>query len=460
MIRRLDRDVLYLIFEELQYDKRTLHSCLLINRTWCETIIPILWRNPWGYNLNIEKEKLLSNIIISHLSNKSKISLKPNIIYQKPLFNYIIFCKHLNLSNIQKIISIIDIESEMKSIKKEIITLFIKRNTKFTHISIPYKFDFQLHLIPRAKDHFSDIKFLSCSTCVNNNILIGIMKICKSIKELELIVGEDNNNNNGIIKLIKSQKNLLNINLIYPSYTYDDKSFGEILENSLINHSNTIEYIKINKSPFTKILTSFINLQVLELDNIQNTTLDYLENLSLPYLRSLRTKSVSIEVSTILIKSTGGFLNEIKIDSTFGNVYSNNRIIQAIYNNCPFLKYLKLILLNDNISELEKLIINCNYLNGLFIIIDSLAAFDWDNLFKILTESSPNSLFKFKFYSYVSINLGSLKQFFENWKGKHPMLLQLSRVKNVEDLIVKYKKKGRVKIYNNNVNFDEGFEWI
>ncbi|CAG8544770.1 19695_t:CDS:2 [Rhizophagus irregularis] len=270
----------------------------------------------------------------------------------------------------------------MKSIKKEIITLFIKRNTKFTHISIPYKFDFQLHLIPKAKDHFSDIKFLSCSTCVNNNILIGIMKICKSIEELELIV----------------------------------------------------EYIKINKSPFTKILTSFINLQVLELDNIQNTTLDYLENLSLPYLRILRTKSVSIEVSTILIKSTGGFLNEIKIDSTFGNVYSNNRIIQAIYNNCPFLKYLKLILLNDNISELEKLIINCNYLNGLFIIIDSLAAFDWDNLFKILTESSPNS--------------------------KHPMLLQLSRVKNVEDLIVKYKKKGRVKIYNNNVNFDEGFEWI
>ncbi|GBC20746.2 hypothetical protein GLOIN_2v1882079 [Rhizophagus irregularis DAOM 181602=DAOM 197198] len=331
---KLDRDVLYLIFEELQYDKRTLHSCLLINRT-----------------------------------------------------------------------CIIDIESEMKSIKKEIITLFIKRNTKFTHISIPYKFDFQLHLIPKAKDHFSDIKFLSCSTCVNNNILIGIMKICKSIEELELIVGEDNNNNNGIIKLIKSQKNLLNINLIYPSYTYDDKSFGEILENSLINHSNTIEYIKINKSPFTKILTSFINLQVLELDNIQNTTLDYLENLSLPYLRILRTKSVSIEVSTILIKSTGGFLNEIKIDSTF-------------------------------------------------------AAFDWDNLFKILTESSPNSLFKFKFYSYVSINLGSLKQFFENWKGKHPMLLQLSRVKNVEDLIVKYKKKGRVKIYNNNVNFDEGFEWI
>jgi hypothetical protein len=456
---KLDRDVLYLIFEELQDDKRALHSCLLINKTWCETIIPVLWRNPWRYNLNTEKEKLLSNVIISHLSNQSKKSLKIQIKYQKPLFNYISFCKHLNLSNIQKIINTLDIESEMKRIEKEIINLFIMRNTKFTHISIPYKFDFQLQLIPGAKNHFSEIKFLSCSTCVNNNVLIGIIKICKSIKELELVVGEDNNNY-GILKFIKAQKNLLNINLIYPSNTYNDNSFGETLEKSFINHSNTIEYIKINKSPFTKILTSFANLEILELDNIKITTLDYFENLSLPYLRILRTKSVSIEISTILIKSTGGFLTEIKIDSAFGNVYSNNNIIQAIYLSCPFLKYLKLILLNDNISELEKLIINCNYLNGLFIIIDSLAAFDWDNLFKILVKYSPNSLFKFKFYSYVSTNLGSLKQFFESWKGKHPMLLQLSQVKNVEDLIVKYKKKGRVKKYNNNVDFDEGFEWL
>ncbi|GBC06331.1 hypothetical protein RclHR1_06770014 [Rhizophagus clarus] len=162
----------------------------------------------------------------------------------------------------------------------------------------------------------------------------------------------------------------------------------------------------------------------------------------------------------ILIKSAGESLAEIKIGSTFGHVYNNNRIIHAICHNCPYLKYLKLVLLNDNISEFEKLLINCHYLNGLFIIIDSLVAFNWDNLFKILTNSSPNSLFKFKIYSYVATNLKSLKQFFENWKDKHPMLLHLSRVKNVDDLIVKYMKKGRVKKYINNVYFDEGFEWI
>ena len=44
----------------------------------------------------------------------------------------------------------------------------------------------------------------------------------------------------------------------------------------------------------------------------------------------------------------------------------------------------------------------------------------------------------------------SLKIFFDNWKGKHPMLLQLNRMKNVEDLVEKYKAEGIVKKFKNN----------
>jgi hypothetical protein len=45
----LNRDVLYLIIEQLQDDANTLCSCLLVNKTWCEIIIPILWKNLWKY---------------------------------------------------------------------------------------------------------------------------------------------------------------------------------------------------------------------------------------------------------------------------------------------------------------------------------------------------------------------------------------------------------------------------
>src|SRR6266536_1420091 len=98
---KLNRDVLYLILKELQDDKKSLHSCLLVDRTWCEIIIPMLWKNPWKFLAkilryrNVPLQKSLLKVIISHLSDESKNKLKNQGIdfsknsYQKPLFNYI-----------------------------------------------------------------------------------------------------------------------------------------------------------------------------------------------------------------------------------------------------------------------------------------------------------------------------------------------------------------------------------
>jgi hypothetical protein len=85
---KLNKDVLYLIFEELQYDTNTLYSCLLVNKTCCEIIIPILWKNPWK-GLKGKKQNLLLKAIISHLSDESKNNLRNqglHILDQKPHF--------------------------------------------------------------------------------------------------------------------------------------------------------------------------------------------------------------------------------------------------------------------------------------------------------------------------------------------------------------------------------------
>src|SRR5205823_11086064 len=122
------------------------------------------------------------------------------------------------------------------------------------------------------------------------------------------------------------------------------------------------------------------------------------------FLQILKAKSVPINVLASLIENTNGSLIEITIDCIHHDEINNKRIIQAIYQNCPNLKYLKLIFRNDNILELEKLLINCQYLNGLHIITDNLNnwqgsdyTFNWDYLFKVLTKSSLTSLFRFKF---------------------------------------------------------------
>ncbi|RIA87044.1 hypothetical protein C1645_828334 [Glomus cerebriforme] len=294
---KLNRDVLYLIFKELKYDTETLRSCLSVNKIWCEIVVPILWKNPWN-SIKCGKEKLLS-VIISHLSDKSRKNLIQHFnflinSYQKPLFDYISFCRHLNFDTINNIIN-----------------------------TILY-------------------------TNINDNVLTGLIEICESI------------------------------NIQFQTGNYVDESFCKILENSLIKHANNIEYFKITKQPFTKILSSLINLKRLELSG---------------------ASSIPIEALTSLIENTNGSLIEIRINRIVHEIINNKRIIHAIYQNCPNLRYLKLFFSGKNFLELEKLLIKCQYLNGLFILIDWVGDkdWDWDILFEILSKSSPTSLFKFKF---------------------------------------------------------------
>jgi hypothetical protein len=129
---------------------------------------------------------------------------------------------------------------------------------------------------------------------------------------------------------------------------------------------------------------------------------------------------------------------------------------------------------DNNILEFEKLLCNCQHLDGLYIINNK----NVDHLLKILTKSSPNSLFKFKIFSDPLFELKSLKLFLNSWEGRHPMLLQIYRtrmlnnltkesmliVNNLNNLIEEYKEKGIVKkydcIHDNDDRTFENFEWI
>src|SRR5204863_3398579 len=122
------------------------------------------------------------------------------------------------------------------------------------------------------------------------------------------------------------------------------------------------------------------------------------ENLSLPVLKILKAQLVPSKILANLIEHTKGYLTEISIHLQYDA--DNNRLIQAIYqNSAENLKYLKIRLTDDIISEFESLLINCQNLNGL-VIITGREKFDWDILFETLTKSSPTSLFKFKFHFY------------------------------------------------------------
>src|ERR1700743_1707586 len=103
---QLNKDILFLIFEELHDDSKSLFSCLMVNRTWCETVIPILWRNPWCYAINYKNKNYLFMIIASYLSDDIKEFLTrqgiqlPPVLFQPLLFDYLSFCRSINVNTL------------------------------------------------------------------------------------------------------------------------------------------------------------------------------------------------------------------------------------------------------------------------------------------------------------------------------------------------------------------------
>src|ERR1051325_7360981 len=109
---KLNKDILFLLFEELQDDSRSLYSCLLINRLWCETAISVLWKNPWNYSIDYCDKSSLYYILTSYLPDdikefltRQKIQFPPTS-RQSLLFDYLSLCRSMNVYVINKIISI------------------------------------------------------------------------------------------------------------------------------------------------------------------------------------------------------------------------------------------------------------------------------------------------------------------------------------------------------------------
>src|SRR5438552_17819614 len=116
MSHQLPTDCLIKIFEILEDDKITLHSCLLVDRHWCKISVGILWRNVWDFKYSYSNpyERVASSILgtlVACLPNESKEFLNKNEIFiltptsRPPLFNYAAFCKVLSIYKMSEMIN-------------------------------------------------------------------------------------------------------------------------------------------------------------------------------------------------------------------------------------------------------------------------------------------------------------------------------------------------------------------
>src|ERR1051325_7420687 len=230
-MEKLNVDCLQLIFDELKGEdnySRILYSCLLVNKKWCNVVVPILWRECSFNRIWTANEKIYSTML-SCLPPSSKQLLfdndikLPSTVLKSPLFNYISFCEFPDADIVYSIVEMVLEKKPSSTLKpnnnnkkdlleQQIYKLFV---SQFNNIRELYWQTSQpLSLFPGASSCFSQLYSLYVDVeIVNSNALYEMAQICKDLSELT--VNNCPEDLSGLISFIDAQRNLKSVRFNY-----------------------------------------------------------------------------------------------------------------------------------------------------------------------------------------------------------------------------------------------------
>ncbi|RIA89347.1 hypothetical protein C1645_824974 [Glomus cerebriforme] len=385
MMTKLNIDILYLIFQEINEDKNFLFSCLLVNKFWCKFIVPILWGNPLKYINSKREDKLniIYNIIILHLSEESRNFLKSKNINNIPMeqqklsFNYVSFCKYIDI-----IVVITRNFSQRRLLREELLKLFISECSNIISLetsSIEHsvlfsqEFFYPIYDYPGANISLSNLCELIC-TSDHYSLFCGLAKICRSIEKISMILTCDNNYLAELINVQNKIRYIKLIDLSKKTYRYSSSQFKNIFH-SLEKQAHSILYLNLKCADSYFLFSKFVNLETLILYQFYDS--EDLETAVFSKLQILELTSESLNTAINIIQNTNGNLWKVKID-----VYSyetSREYIQAIY------KSIEIIMYDKNFDESLNLFFN-----------------DWKNRKTLYIYN------KSRYYNYEEYNFGEV----------------------------------------------------
>ncbi|GBC06584.1 hypothetical protein RclHR1_06940001 [Rhizophagus clarus] len=440
-MEKLNIDCLVLIFDELLDDSNSLYSCLLVNREWCNLVVPILWAEYPHYYLRmkIAKEKL-SNVILSCLPTSSKQLLFDNNI-KLPLtnlsipltFNYVSFFKDLKVKTIYNIINLVfkkeiligvNYSKRRNLLEQEIYKLYISQCKSIK--SLEWKTSQSLPSFPGALTCFSQLYSLDIGIdYINPDNLYDMAQICKDLNEL--FVYNISQDILGLIYLIDVQKNLKNVSFDFKT----KKKMCKELSITLARKGGTINNLTLYNSIGVishSFLTSLINLKDLTIDH-DNDCASYeevkefqkhLANSKFSDLQSLEIAAdlLCFKELAMLVEKTKGNLSSIFIYTFSKSSENTGMFLKTISNHCPKIEYLSTYIGPKDLIYVKSLLMNCR--NLINLCLRSLNENDdiGDELLDILTNFSPKVLTDITIYGGWKYSIDVLEKFFESYRGR------------------------------------------
>jgi hypothetical protein len=269
-------EILHQIFKELLKDSpKDGYSVLMVNREWCNIIIPILWENPFVVGHRYNHFKIIRTLL-STLNNDSRSLLIDNGINLSSsktgtIFDYPYFIRNIPYDYIYKGIKdyvLTEYESENFDIKvdnnydlniKNIRLIFQQLLSNIINKSEFIKTIRRFHYGPHTKeldmieDEINKIPFLPgankslkelygihISSKLNfTKFQIGLLQFCKNITLIKINC-ETKDSSISLASLIRAQKKLV---ILIIEFSEDD-IFVPIIE-SLENHKESLEYLSL-----------------------------------------------------------------------------------------------------------------------------------------------------------------------------------------------------------------------
>ncbi|KAF0488812.1 hypothetical protein F8M41_022177 [Gigaspora margarita] len=178
------------ILNNLDKEIRSLYSCALVSRHWCEMSIPIIWRNPFSFYVF---KPMFISIYISSFEDLEEDDVKSilkeygiHINFQNPLFHYVRFLEILGLDRlnygVDRWISIHlhDKEQDIEQLKYHVANLllkiFIKGGVTLSELELDSLNKFIeikpeiFYLLEQNINFFSSIRALSVSLTALNEL--------------------------------------------------------------------------------------------------------------------------------------------------------------------------------------------------------------------------------------------------------------------------------------------------
>ncbi|GBC02152.1 hypothetical protein RclHR1_04480016 [Rhizophagus clarus] len=287
-------------------DASSLHSCLLVNKLWCETVIPLLWNNPWQCAkliINNNDWPPLVRTLLSCLPEDSKEILRNNGINlllrttsSPPLFDYVGYCQHLSPTVMDKLKSVTVDEDNKNNVnsecylpkayrehlvEQEFYKLFMTK-CSLKYLVLP---KIPLAYFPGASHCLEYLRELKCYTERPPELFYGLAHISRNLHRLTIYPCDQDND--GLITLIKLQKGLKTLVLVSSE---DYVSICPEIGQALATQMHSLSSLKIRQSLCIppKAISSFINLRILQLDiTTEVSNIELLSRVILPKLEIL-----------------------------------------------------------------------------------------------------------------------------------------------------------------------------